>query len=149
MWSPAIKDADGSGFTLMEVLVAMLVTAASTVIFFQIVSAGMRLELKSWNRLEQAVKVGQIFDGLMLEDIQADDFKWDNEQETESWHLDIEEVETMDLPEDPANPVTLDFELYRIIFKFQAHDGTAWTLIRYVSHSPGFFSEDFKRVHLQ
>lgn len=149
MWSQTIKDAGDSGFTLMEVLVAMLVTAVSTVIFFQIVSSSMRLELKSRDRLEQAVQVEQIFGGLMFKDMLADDFMWQEEQKTQSWHLNIEEIETRHLSETSVNPVSLEFELYRVVFEFRAHDGAIWTLIRYVMHSPDYFSEDFKRVHLR
>ncbi len=137
----------GHGFTLIEVLVALVITAMVVTVFFQVLSAGMRLEYISVKRTGDMVQLKQVFGSVIAMDIQDDNFKWSGEHGDGRWTLGIEEVETLKSQLDSDEALQLDSELYRYVFEYENQDGHKWTLVRYVQYEPGFFSEDFRRVH--
>lgn len=138
------------GFTLIEVLVALIITGMVITVFFQILSAGIRLEFSSDQRYGEVVNLRQVFGSVITQDVREDDFEWQGEYEDGSWSLQIEQIETMktmERYEDLETPLRIDSELYRYLFEYQSKDGRKWTLIRYAHYEPDFFSDEFKNVH--
>lgn len=135
------------GFTLIEVLVALVITGMTVTVFFQILSAGIRLEFSSDQRTGQVLNVKQVFGSVINQDVREDDFEWQGEYLDGSWTLQIEQVETLETYVDSEDPMRLDSELYRYVFEYTSQDGREWTLVRYAQYSPEFFNEDFKDTH--
>lgn len=135
------------GFTLLEVLVAVVITGTVVTVFFQILSAGMRLEFRAQERTAEVLKVSQVYQDLLARDCREDDFVWQQESGDQTWKLRVEEVETVEMNSQGEDPLNLDSELYRYVFEYTGPSGRTWTLTRLVRHDPGFFSEDFKRDH--
>lgn len=138
-----------AGFTLIEVLVSLVITGMVVTVFFQILSAGIRLEFSSAGRTGEIVELRQIFSTLISRDVRADDFQWQGELDGDFWSLSVEEAETIRTNADSETFLNLDSELYRYVFEYTGKDAREWTLVRYVQYEPGFFSEDFKRIHFQ
>ncbi len=140
-------DKELQGFTLLEVLVAVVITGTVVTVFFQILSAGMRLEFKAQQRRAEVLEVSQAYQNLLAQDSREDDFVWQQEGGDLSWKLRIEEVETVEMNSQAEDPLKLDSEIYKYVFEYVAPSGRTWTVTRLVRHDPGFFSEDFKRDH--
>ncbi len=137
-----------NGFTLMEVLVAMVITGMAVAVFFQIISSSIRLEYNSIQRTSEAVKVSQAFGKAMALDVRKNDFNWQGEHEEDSWSLRIEPVDTQKTRSYiEENHLRLSSELYKYVFKYRTHEGREWILVRYVQHEKGFFDEDFQMRH--
>ncbi len=135
------------GFTLIEVLVALVITGMVVTVFFQVLSAGIRLEFSSARRTGDMVDLKQVFGTVIAMDVRDDDFQWHGEHDKGQWTLEIEEVETLKKQVDSEETLQLDSELYRYVFEYENQDGRKWTLVRYAQYEPGFFSEDFKRIY--
>lgn len=138
------------GFTLLEVLVAMIITGLVVTVFFQLLSAGLRLEYRADQGTQGILDLGQAWTQVIAQDVREDDFQWEGELEQGSWSLEIEPVETemrawRDL--DQEHGLQLSSELYRYIFSFRSAEDRQWALIRYVRYDPDFFSDEFKRIH--
>jgi len=138
---------DKAGFTLIEVLVALVITGMVVTVFFQILSAGIRLEFASSQRTSEVVDLKQVFGTVISRDVREDGFEWQGEHHGGSWSLEIEQVETLKTHMDSEESLNLDSELYRYVFEYKSKDERAWTLVRYVQYEPDFFSEDFKSIH--
>ena len=134
-----------AGFTLLEVLVAMVITGTVVVVFFQVLSAGLRLEYSAEQRTQEVVDLDQAFKAVLARDVRSDDFQWQGEQDGNTWELRIEEVDTQQTRAHTEDALQNTSELYRYVFEYQSRTGRKWTLSRYVQQEPGFFSEDFRR----
>ena len=135
------------GFTLIEVLTAMVITGTVIAVFFQVLSAAMRLELSTVDRTAQIIDARQVFAGLSVLDVRESDFAWEGRRNGFSWSLRLEEVETLDHQWEGESIAVPDSELYRYVFEHQSQDKTTISIIRYIQHHPGHFSDDFKRTH--
>jgi prepilin-type N-terminal cleavage/methylation domain-containing protein len=137
------------GFTLLEVLVSMIIVSLVVVVYFQIMSAGMKLEHSSRERIDRLLRARHIFDQLLLQDVRADDFKWRGEDGGCLWTLDIETVESRRSRSIEQTPLTIESELYRFVFRYRQADRELVRFVQYVSYDPGFFSDQFKDEHLE
>lgn len=135
------------GFTLIEVLVAMVITGLVVTVFFQLLSAGIRLEYRSIQRTKDVLNVGQAFAKVLSEDVRQTDFEWRKEDKGNVRILRIEPVETLKTHMESEQPIKLTSELYRYVFEYTNEDKRRWTIVRYVQHDLDFFSEDFKSTH--
>lgn len=138
---------NAKAFTLIEVLVAMVITGLVITIFFQLLSAGIRLEYRSVQLTKNVLHVGQAFTEVLSEDVRQTDFEWRKEGNGNVRTLSIEPVETLKTHLDSEQPIKLASELYRYVFEYTTEDKRQWTIVRYVQHDPDFFSEDFKSTH--
>lgn len=135
------------GFTLMEVLVALVITGMAVTVFFQVMSAGIRLEFSSAGRTSVVLEAGQIMGRLMALDVRDDDFHWQGEENGSVWSLEIQEVETLKNRQSWDDFLKLNSELYRYVFIYKNGNNQELTMVRYVQYYSDFFSEDFKRRH--
>jgi prepilin-type N-terminal cleavage/methylation domain-containing protein len=135
------------GFTLIEVLVALVITGMAVTVFFQILSSGIRLEFTSAQRTGDVVNLKQAFEAVISRDVQDRGFEWQGEYDHGSWSLQIEQAETLKTHVDADESLNIDTELYRYVFEYKSEDGREWTLVRYAQYEPDFFSEDFKNLH--
>ncbi len=138
---------NGTGFTLLEVLVAMVITGMAAAVFFQILSSGMRLEFDSAKRIQEVINLNQTFNEVLLSDIRKPEFQWEGEKLGDAWALHIVHVDTDKTRPRLDETLYVRSELYRYVFEYQTEDGREWTLMRCVQHAPDFFDEDFKRKH--
>jgi predicted hydrolase (HD superfamily) len=129
------------------VLVAMVITGLVVTVFFQLLSAGIRLEYRSIQRTKDVLNVGQAFAKVLSEDVRQTDFEWRKEDKGNVRILRIEPVETLKTHMESEQPIKLTSELYRYVFEYTNEDKRRWTIVRYVQHDPDFFSEDFKSTH--
>ncbi len=138
-----------TGFTLIEVLVAMVITGMAVTVFFQILSAGMRLEFASSQRTGDVVNLRNLFADVISRDIREQGFEWEGEHQGGYWSLRLEQAETLMTHMDSEESLNIDSELYRYVFEYKTEGGRVWTLVRYAQYEPDFFSEDFKRTHFR
>lgn len=137
-----------AGFTLLEVLVALVITGLTVTVFLQLLSAGMRLEYRSLQRTQEIMDLEQALNKVLVQDVREDDFQWEGELGQGSWSLDIEPVQTrMQEPEDEEQGLQMPKELYRYVFTYSQEKGREWRVERYVLYDPDFFSDEFKRLH--
>jgi len=66
MTAPSVKSGMQSGFTLVEVVVALAIVGMGVVTLFEIFSSGLRLETKSSERTEVAAYSRQAIDGFLI-----------------------------------------------------------------------------------
>ncbi|WP_291323174.1 prepilin-type N-terminal cleavage/methylation domain-containing protein [Desulfonatronospira sp.] len=137
------------GFTLLEVLVALVITGMTVAVFFQVLSAGLKLEFASMQRTVETVHVNQKFNAILAADVRDSNFEWEGEDNHGDWRLHIEQVDTEQTRAHSDDQLQVGSDLYRYVFEYQYHQGRKWTLLRYVQHETGFFDQDFKRRHFQ
>lgn len=135
------------GFTLIEVLVALVITGTVITVFFQVLSAGMKLEYSASERTEQVVDLTQAYSNILSQDVQDEGFEWEGEYNGSFWNFRIEHVETLKTHSETDESFNLDTELYRYVFEF-TKGGRDWQITRLMQHDPDFFSDDFKRTYL-
>ena len=135
------------GFTLLEVLVALVITGMAAAVFFQILSSGMRLEFDSAKRTRDIVNLNQTFNKVLVSDIRKPEFKKEGETVGGSWSLRIEQVETDKVCNYSRDALNVRSELYRYVFEYRTEGGREWVLMRYVQHEPDFFDLEFKAKH--
>ncbi len=145
---------DCRGFTLLEMMVAVVIVGLTVTTFFQLFSSSLRLESKARGFDEIIVAGEQTFDLLLARDLRRDDFPWSGEEENFSWELKLETVEVKpadsDVQTDPALALRWPSELYRLVFTIRDRNrpGRTLRLVTYRQVAPGYFTDDFKKEHL-
>ncbi len=139
-----------NGFTLLEVLISLTIVALSVTVYFQLMSAGMKLEYQSGERIALAVQAEQFFEQLQTQDVREDDFQWQGEDGECAWQLQIEptDVQVQKWEEDDI-PLTKNTELYTYILTYICPDEQPKVLRRIVVVDPDFFSDQFKNEHFE
>jgi prepilin-type N-terminal cleavage/methylation domain-containing protein len=144
-----------SGFTLLEMMVAVVIVGLTVTTFFQLFGASLRLEQRA-RGFDEVIVVGrQTFAELNARDLRKDEFPWSGENENFSWELHLQAVDVK-----PAEPDTnaadegialrWTSELYRLVFVIQDKNrpGRHLRLVAYRQVDPGYFTDDFKAKHL-
>ncbi len=144
---------DRRGFTLLEMMVAVLVVGLTVTVFFQLFGASLKLERRGRSFDEIIVRAQETFALLKARDLRRDDFPWQGEDENFSWRLTLEPIEVRPevRKEDDNTPtVRLPSELYRLVFVIfdRHHSGRRLRLVAYRRVAPGYFSDEFKKAHL-
>jgi len=141
------------GFTLLEMLVAVMVVGLTVTVFFQVLSASMKLEVKGRRLDEIQLVAGQLFEFLLARDVRDDDFTWAGELDKYSWKLNLSpaEIKEESTPLDGETiAIRLPEELYR--FTLLVHYGPRrkklLTLMREKRFPLNYFTESFKEEHL-
>ncbi len=134
------------GFTLIEVLVALVVTGLVMTVFFQLLSAGVRLEYKAVVKTKDVLELKRILREIQAGDVQDKDFEWQKGKDGHMRVLRIEPVETLKLQAESDESIRLSSELYRYVVEYTDNE-KKWTVVRYICHDPDYFSEDFKNRH--
>ncbi len=137
--------ANEPGFSLIETLVAMVIAALSITIFFQLISAGMRLESRARSLASDQFVAGRIFDVLQRLDIRELDFPWEGEQEGVRWLVRLSPVDVPDEVVEEGFALRMDQELYALEMFLDTDSGGSTTrLLRYVAFPLDFLPTDFK-----
>lgn len=134
-----------SGFSLIETLVALVVAAMSITVFFQLFSAGMRLESRARTLAADQFVAAGVFDALQRLDLRDLDFPWEGEHEDMHWQMRIHPVDVPDETLDDGFALRMDQELYALELSLDTGSGAPPTrLLRYVSFPLDYLSADFK-----
>ena len=142
------------GFTLLEMMVAVLIVGLTVTTFFQLFGASLRLEQRARGFDEVIVLGRQTFALLRARDIRKDEFPWSGEVENFSWSLRLEAVDVKPeadaVVDDEAVTMRWTSELYRLIFALQdvRRPGRHLRLVAYQQVKPGYFTDEFKEEHL-
>ena len=144
---------DQRGFTLLEMMVAVLVVGLTVTVFFQLFGASLKLERRGRSFDEIIVCGQEVFALLKVRDLRQDDFPWSGEDENFSWQLTLEPVEVrpeVEKNDDNTPVVRLPSELYRLVFviRDRHHSGRRLRLVAYRRVNPGYFTDEFKKAHL-
>ena len=137
------------GFTLLEVLISLTIVALTVTVYFQLISSGMKLEHRSGQKVEAAIRAQQIFEELKTRDVREDEFPWEGEDRKCTWQLQIRprDVQTLEMEEE--NPsLKKETELYIYVFRYACPEDKEIVLHRLVVVSPNFFSDQFKKEHM-
>lgn len=138
------------GFTLMEVLVAMVITALGVAIFLQLFSASINLERRSRGAMQDMMVADRVMEELMRQDVRDAGFAWHGEQEDMSWELRLSPVEIRTLMmEDQETPLRLPMELFRYDLTYARKTGPQREVVRYVTYPLDFFDEQMRGTLLQ
>lgn len=138
------KETGPQGFTLLEVLVSVVIVSLTITVFFQLMSAGMKLEYKAQKKIQNLIQAQQKFEQLFQEDMQSDDFKWQGQEANCTWSLKIKPVEMVKIESTENATIKLPSEIYRFDFRFQPREASPITLTRYVRYKVDFVSNEFK-----
>ncbi len=145
---------DERGFTLLEMMVAVLIVGLTVTTFFQLFGASLRLEQRARGFDEIIVLGRQTFALLLARDLRSDEFPWSGEIENFTWSLRLEPVDVQPEVDGAAKDETLSLrwtsELYRLVFALQdiRRPGRHLNLVAYQQVKPGFFTDEFKEEHL-
>lgn len=143
---------EANGFTLMEVLVAMVIVGLVVVVFFQLLSGSLGLELKSRQKIETALLARQTFDDLMRQEVRSDDFVWEGTVAGHPWTLTIAELDAEKIDDDTPAEVRLQHTSGLYAFTFTMFDSARRTgsfrLYLEQAYPTGHFSEAFLQRHL-
>ena len=149
----SVRNSD-SGFTLLEMMVAVLVVGLTVTTFFQLFGASLRLERRG-RGFDEVIVIGrQTMTQLLVRDLRKDEFPWSGEVENFDWDLHLEPVDIKpDVDEKAADEgISLRWksELYRLIFAIQDKNrpGRHLRLVAYRQVAPGYFTDDFKEKHI-
>ena len=149
------------GFTLIEMLVAVLIVGISVTVFFQLLSAGMKLSHKSRQQLAYSRQVEELFLQFTDVDIRDDSFPWNGQIDDFVWQMQLfpVQVRQQDIDDDSKavaasdedEKISLPSELYRLEFTLFSGDkerqlGTLSTIRRYPL---SYFNQQFLHSHLQ
>ncbi|NCC60284.1 MAG: type II secretion system protein [Verrucomicrobiae bacterium] len=139
------------GFTLMEMLVAVIIVGLAVTVFFQLLSSSMKLTIRGRELLETALVAGEFFDELLDKDVRGDMFEFEGQKGAHPWALMIYpvDVEANDDSDDELN-VTLPGEVYAYVltFYFDEEKKKNLSFTRYKNHPKNYFDDDFKADHL-
>ncbi|MEA3333487.1 MAG: type II secretion system protein [Pseudomonadota bacterium] len=146
---------DERGFTLLEMMVAVMIVGLTVTTFFQLFGASLRLEQRARGFDEIIVLGRQTFAFLQARDLRKDEFPWSGEIENFSWSLRLEPVDVKPEVEDngvvDSESVALRWtsELYRLVFAMQdmRRSGRHLRLVNYSQVKPGYFTDEFKEEH--
>jgi len=143
-----------SGFTLLEMMVAVLVVGLTVTTFFQLFGASLRLERRG-RGFDEVIVIGrQTMAQLLVRDLLKDEFPWSGEIENFAWNLHLESVDVKPDADEKAAEEGISFrwtsELYRLVFAIQDKNrpGRHLRLVAYRQVTPGYFSDDFKEKHI-
>jgi len=146
------KIRDSRGFTLLEMMVAVLIVGLTVTVFFQLFGASLKLERRAQSFDEIIIRGQELFALLQARDLRRDDFPWSGEDDDFSWQLTLEPVEVKPEVEqtDDAPALRLPSELYRLVFviRNRKHPSRHLRLVAYRRVSTGYFTDDFKKEHL-
>ena len=145
---------DERGFTLLEMMVAVMIVGLTVTTFFQLFGASLRLEHRA-RGFDKIIVLGrQTVACLQVRDLRRDEFPWSGEIENLSWSLRLEPVDVKPDADAVADSdsVTLRWisELYRLVFVMQdkQRPGRHLRLVSYRQVKPGYFTDEFKKEHL-
>lgn len=145
---------DERGFTLLEMMVAVLIVGLTVTTFFQLFGGSLRLEQRT-RSFDEIIFLGrQTFALLLARDMRGDEFPWSGEIANFTWNLRLEPVDVKPDVDVSSDDETLTLrwtsELYRLIFAIQdsRHPGRHLKLVAYQQVKPGYFTDEFKEEHL-
>ncbi len=142
------------GFTLLEMMVAVLIVGLTVTTFFQLFGASLRLEQRARGFDEVIVLGRQTFSLLLARDLRSDEFPWSGSSQNFSWSLRLEPVDVKPDVDAAFDDETLSLrwtsELYRLVFALQdiRRPGRHLNLVAYQQIKPGYFTDEFKEEHL-
>lgn len=142
------------GFTLLEMMVAVLIVGLTVTTFFQLFGGSLRLEQRARGFDEIIVRGRQTFALLRARDVRKEEFPWSGTSDNFSWNLRLEPVDVQPAADETVTDETLNLrwtsELYRLVFVLQdlRHPGRHLRLVAYQQVRPGYFTDDFKKEHL-
>ena len=144
---------DCRGFTLLEMMVAVLVVGLTVTVFFQLFSASLKLERRGRSFDEIIIRGQEIFALLQARDLRRDDFPWSGEEGDFSWQLTLEPVEIkpdVDQETEETPTLRLPSELYRLVFviRNRNHPARQLRLVAYRRVAVGYYNDEFKKEHL-
>ncbi len=150
------------GFTLIEMLVAVVIVAISVTVFFQLLSSSMKLAHKSRVKLARAQQADELFARLLAMDIRDEKFPWQSDAAAAdgvTWqvHLypllvqDDLSAAAADYADDNLPEPKLVYELYRQRLQmYNSADGRLLAQLETVRRfPPTYFTEQFKQQHLE
>lgn len=141
-----------AGFTLLEVLVALVITGLTVTTFLQLMGSGVRLEVKSKTRTESAVAARRLFDRLLEMDIREDEFPWTGQQGDYAWTVTMKAL-AIQQPKDNFTAgeiyLALPYELYEVGFDLKVRGKQFIHLARVISQPASYFEPDFKDEYIQ
>ena len=141
------------GFTLIEMLAAMLIVGLCVSVFFQLLSASLKLEHKGRHEEEVQLAAAQLFEVLLACDVRQDDFAWEGEIGKLPWTLKLFSVD-LDRGRDKHAGDGLFYklpaELYRfaLTVSYGPKKNKKLELFREKTFKTGYFSDDFKEDHI-
>lgn len=146
-----------SGFTLLEVLVALALTGFVVTVFLQLLSSSLRLEGKARSRTQTAFTARLTFDKLMDQDVRDEAFPWQGENESARWLFTVHPVETaktrdeleQEIEGEPGEiTLRLQNELYQYALEYAPQSGVSIRLAQLVTLPRNHFSLEFRNEHL-
>ncbi|MDZ7761343.1 MAG: prepilin-type N-terminal cleavage/methylation domain-containing protein [Desulfovermiculus sp.] len=134
------------GFTLLEVLIALTIVAMAVTVYFQLISAGTKLEYQARQNMDLVVQAQQFFEQMQTRNVRDDDFKWQGEHQGCAWDLEIKPVDVQELHMD-QDETTLkkETEIYSYVLTYACPEQKDMLFQRMVVVGKDFFSDEFKQ----
>lgn len=92
MRGPARHVDGGSGFSLLEALIALVIVSVSLGVLFQVVSGSLRLSARAVEAFEVRGEARRLFMEALPEDVQWQDMEWGNSTADGEWTLEVHPV---------------------------------------------------------
>ena len=87
-----MTEAGQRGFSLMEVLVALVIVGIALGVLFQVVSGSMRLGFKARKHHEVWADVAEVFERVLPEEPDWERLRWDGMDARATWRIEVHPV---------------------------------------------------------
>ncbi|WP_321531237.1 type II secretion system protein [uncultured Desulfuromonas sp.] len=134
------------GFSLIEMLVAVVLVGMVLTVFLQVFSGSMRLSRKSRAMLEHHLQAEALFSRVLLQDERDEYFAWQGENDIGRWEIVLQELDTV-VPLEEQDEITLALpsELFIETLTFYPAATTTSVVLQQIRRWPlNHFSEDFR-----
>ena len=143
-----------TGFTLLEVLVAVVIVGLTITAFFELLTGSLKLERKVEEKLGLEITAREAFTKLLALDPREEDFPWEGTADGKWYEISLFPVELApdkDVAEEQEVTLRLEQELFGYEFTlFENEEKTkGLRLVQYKEYSRGHFTEAFLAERLK
>ena len=138
------------GFTLVEMLIAVIIVGTSLAVFFQLIASSLKLEKKSRDQFDSLIAAKETFNRLNKKDLRSDDFPWKGGDENTAWVVQMFAPGCAAISGDGEEQISTSIgNYYKIQIEAEYKDHGRVVLERYIRFPDAYFSDEFKAGHIQ
>jgi len=138
---------DRQGFTLLEMLIAMIIVGLVISIFFQLLSSSINLERKARGKTHAMLTAHTIVEKLKYSDPRKDGFKWQGSKNGYTWNLRLQPISNIifeNMNEELAHRVgQTSHKVYNYSLEILKDNKPVLDLNNVREHTSNFFTIDF------
>ncbi|MCF8105981.1 MAG: type II secretion system GspH family protein [Desulfohalobiaceae bacterium] len=138
------------GFTLVEMLVAVIIVGSTLAVFFQLLSSSLRLEKRGRDQFKTLLAAKEKYMDISSLNIKDREFPWQGADGDARWTVRLERSGCSPKKELGEALASRPYSnLYKISLDFVCKGHEKVTLTRYIRFPGEYFSEEFQNQHIK